>query len=121
VDEETFEQIVEEALETLPPEFRRRLQNVQVVIAARPTRQQLRAAGVRRGGTLFGLYEGVPMTARSMTPPLFPDMITIFREPLVRYFRDPDELRAEIRHTVIHEIAHFFGISDDRLRELGAY
>ena len=121
MDETAFEDLVAEALETLPREFRERLRNVDVRIEPWPTREQLRAVRAGRGTTLFGLYQGVPLPQRSLAPPLLPDVITIFREPLLRHFSDPDELRAQIRHTVLHEIAHFFGISDDRLRELDAY
>ncbi len=121
MDREAFEEVVAEALDDLPGEFRRRLRNVQVVVEDWPSPAQLRAARIRPGQTLFGLYHGVPLTQRMGQPPLMPDQIFLFRGPLTRVFREPETLRAQIRHTVIHEIAHFFGISDDRLRELGAY
>jgi len=116
-----FEDWVWEALDTLPREFKSRFRNVQVVVQQEPTREQLKSARVPHGHTLFGLYHGVPLTQRGMAAPLFPDVITIFRGPLTRHFRDRDAMRAQVRHTVLHEIAHFFGISDDRLRELDAY
>ena len=72
--------------------------------------------------SLYGLYQGVPLPARTHAYNLVaPDTITIFREPLLRDFAGPEQLRAQIRRTVMHEIAHFFGIDDDRLRELDAY
>src|SRR5687768_12307246 len=101
MDESAFEDLVLEAIETLPREFRERLRNVEVRVEDWPTRDQLRAVRAGRGVTLFGLYHGVPMTQRSMAPPLMPDVITIFREPLLRHFSSPDELRAQIRHTVL--------------------
>jgi predicted Zn-dependent protease with MMP-like domain len=121
IDEDEFELLVEEALVGLPREFRERLRNVDVIIQEEPTLDQLRAVHVPPGHTLFGLYQGVPLTVRHGTMPMFPDRVTIFRGPLLRRYSDPEAIRAEVRHTVIHEIAHFFGISDDRLRELGAY
>ncbi|MFN3651800.1 MAG: metallopeptidase family protein [Armatimonadota bacterium] len=122
MSEEEFEELVMEALEGLPRQFKRYMQNVQVVVQPYPTREQLRAVRAASGHTLLGLYHGVPLTQRSTTtPPLMPDVITLFREPLLRFCATPEELREQVRHTVIHEIAHFFGISDDRLRELGAY
>jgi predicted Zn-dependent protease with MMP-like domain len=121
VNEESFADLVEEALETLPRDFRTRLQNVEVLVQDEPSREQLRGARVPPGHTLFGLYQGVPLTQRGMTPPLFPDRITLFRGPLERYCATPEAIREQVRRTVLHEIAHFFGISDDRLRELDAY
>jgi predicted Zn-dependent protease with MMP-like domain len=121
MDRETFEEIVAEALDTLPPEFARHLENVEVHVALRPDREQRRAAGIKPWQTLYGLYEGVPLTERVGGGPLLPDTITIFQEPLTRAFPSRDALREEVRRTVLHEIAHFFGISDERLRELDAY
>jgi predicted Zn-dependent protease with MMP-like domain len=118
---EEFESIVVEALDTLPPEFARHLENVEVRVERRPTREYRRAAGLKPWHTLYGLYQGIPLTERSGGDPLLPDVITIFQEPLERDFRGREELRAQVRRTVLHEIAHFFGISDDRLHELDAY
>ena len=73
------------------------------------------------GQTLYGLYQGVPLTERAGGAPMLPDVITIFQEPLERDFPSLDLLRAQVRRTVLHELAHYFGISDARLRELDAY
>lgn len=116
-----FEALVVEALESLPPQFARLLDHVEVLVIARPTRSHRRAAGVRPWQTLYGLYEGTPLTERSDGAALLPDTITLFREPLMRDFPQRDRLRAEVRQTVLHEIAHAFGISDARLHELDAY
>lgn len=121
MDAETFESIVVEALESLPPEFARHLRNVEVQIEPRPTREHRRAAAIKPWQTLYGLYQGVPLTERAGGDPLLPDLITIFQEPIERDFHGRDELRAQVRRTVLHEIAHFFGISDERLHELDAY
>ena len=121
IDADEFDLLVEEALATLPHDFRRRMENVEVLVQEEPHGEQLRGARVPAGHTLLGLYQGVPLTLRAGTPPLFPDRITLFRGPILRACRTPEEAREQIRRTVIHEIAHFFGISDDRLRELDAY
>jgi predicted Zn-dependent protease with MMP-like domain len=117
-----FEQLVVEALESLPEEFRRRLENVEIVVEEWPSAHTLRQVGLGPGQTLFGLYQGIPLTGRTRSYNLvLPDKITLYRGPIEAYSRSDQEVRARVAHTVIHEIAHFFGISDDRLRELGVY
>ncbi|MBC8077761.1 MAG: metallopeptidase family protein [Chloroflexales bacterium] len=116
-----FEQLVVEALDELPPAFARYLENVEVLVAARPTREQRRALGLKPWHTLYGLYEGVPLTERTGGALVLPDVITLFQSPLERDFPSRAGLKREVRRTVFHEIAHVFGISDDRLRELDAY
>lgn len=118
---EAFEELVAETLASLPPEFARYLDQVVVVVEPRPTRIHRRAAGIKPWQTLYGLYEGVPLTERESGGFYLPDTITLFQEPLERDFRGGAALREQIRRTVLHELAHVFGISDDRLRELGAY
>ena len=121
MDAEAFEAIVAEALDSLPAEFARYMDNVEIQIELRPTREHRRAVGIKPWQTLYGLYQGVPLTQRVGGAPILPDVITIFQEPIERDFRGHDELRAQVRRTVLHEIAHFFGISDERLHELDAY
>lgn len=108
-------------LERLPKEFRSRLHNVEIVIAKKPKKSQLRAMGLDpRRDVLYGLYEGTPLPERSsLNPPLLPDMITIFSEPLTRDFQDPAQLRKQIRLTVLHEIAHYFGMDEEEIEDLG--
>ncbi|HEU4759546.1 MAG TPA: metallopeptidase family protein [Dehalococcoidia bacterium] len=114
-----FERIVLEALEDLPPRFREALENVDIQVRWRPTLGELRRAGVRRG-TLFGVYLGIPLPKRShgysMT---LPDTIVIYQQAHERYCRDENEMRAQARQTVLHEIGHYLGIDEDRLQELG--
>lgn len=118
---QAFEQLVVEALERLPPEIAAALENVEIVIEREPSYRHRRAAGVIRG-TLYGLYEGVPLTERTSSYNLVPpDVITIFQGPICRRARTIEEVREIVRDTVIHEVAHHFGISDERLRELGRY
>ena len=117
-----FEQLVVEALDSIPEAIARRLENVEVVVAAEPTRAQLRALGIPTDETLLGLYEGIPLTERTSQYGLvLPDKITIFQRPIEELCASEDAVRAQVAHTVIHEFAHFFGISDEHLRRMGAY
>jgi predicted Zn-dependent protease with MMP-like domain len=119
---EDFEKLVVKAVEGLPEEFRERLDNVDIVVADEPTRRQLSRRDRKRGETLLGLYEGIPLTERTNDyGNVVPDVITIFQRPLEAMCRTDDQLIKEIRHVVLHEIAHHFGISDERLEELGRY
>jgi predicted Zn-dependent protease with MMP-like domain len=120
MDTEKFENLVIRAVESLPEEFRERLDNVDVVVADEPTRHQLTKTERQRGETLLGLYEGVPLTERTQGYGfVVPDMITIFQRPIEEMCRSDSEIIDEVRKVVLHEIAHHFGISDERLRELG--
>jgi len=120
----TIEEIEQEAtrvLERLPKKFRARLHNLAIIVEASPTRPQLRSMGLNpKEDTLYGLYEGTPLSDRStFDPPLLPDRITIFADPLVQDFPDPAELRKQIRLTLIHEIAHYFGMDETEIEDLG--
>ena len=111
-----------EALDDLPPDIQEKLENVEVVVEWQPTPVQLHHLGLRPGHTLFGLYEGVPLTGRTSHYGLvLPDKITIFRQPIEAHCRSDEQVRQVVRRTVLHELAHHFGISDERLRELGVY
>ena len=111
-----------QALDALPEFFQQKLQNIEVVIADWPTLAERRAVGLKPGQLLFGLYQGIPLTKRTSHYGLvLPDKITIYRLPIERVCRTREQVIARVQHTVKHEIAHHFGISDDRLRQLGAY
>ncbi len=115
---ERFDELVGEAIDLIPDELANYMDNVAILTADRPTPAQ-----ARHGRRLLGLYEGISLTRRgpiSYTGAM-PDRITIFRESHLRLARSEDDLRRRVARTVAHEIAHHFGISDDRLRELGAY
>lgn len=120
---ERFEEIVAEALESIPDDLWQLIDNVAVMVEEWPDRNQLESVGLRLRHQLLGLYEGVPLTARTHSYGLVaPDRISIFRRPIYLACRpDEDAIREQIRRTVLHEMAHHFGISDDRLHELGAY
>lgn len=117
-----FERLVAEALDSLPPEFQDKMENVDVVVEAWPSREDLESAGLSPDETLFGLYEGVPLTERTTRYGLvLPDKITIYQGPIEVYCRSAEEVRGKVRQVVMHELGHHFGISDERLRELGVY
>ena len=117
-----FELLIVKALDELPPYFQEKMSNVEVLVKAWPSRIELREANVPPGHTLLGLYTGVPLTERTHNYGLVtPDTITLYQGPIEQAAERPEEIPEIVRHTVIHELAHHFGISDDRLRELGAY
>ena len=105
----TFEDHVRAALDELPPDLAQALQNIAVVVEDENPEDP----------DLFGLYHGVPLPERGDMSGLPPDTIAIYRIPLQESFSDPDELRDEIRITVLHELAHYFGLDEDRIAELG--
>ena len=109
-----FARLVRNALAELPEEFREKIRNLEIVIEDEPTPEQCGPSD-----TLLGLYEGVPLTARGAQEPYLPDRICIFRGPIERMSASPRRQARIVRDTVIHEIAHHFGISDRRLHELG--
>jgi predicted Zn-dependent protease with MMP-like domain len=117
---ERFIELVREALHDVPSPFKERLPDVDIVVKRRPTREDLRAAGLAPHESMYGFYRGVPLTERDSGYNLVPpDIIDIYQEPLEEDFTDDVELVDEIRATVLHELGHFFGIDDDRLHELG--
>ena len=114
---EQFEQMVADALDSIPAELGAQMENVAVVVEDWPRGDQLGG----RSGTLLGLYEGVPLTARGPMSyaGAVPDRITIFRGPLCARAADEQALADDVRVTVLHEVGHYFGLGDARLRELG--
>ena len=110
-----FARLVRNALDDMPAEFVERMRNIEVVVEDEPSDEQR----PKDGGELLGLYEGVPLTGRGAGEPYLPDRISIFRGPIERMTASPRGQAKIVRDTVVHEIAHHFGISDERLRELG--
>lgn len=108
-------------IDRLPRQFREQLRNVEFVVEDRPSEELLLAEELDpEEETLYGLYQGIPLPERSsLDPPHLPDKITIFAAPLLEDFPDPEELREEIRLTVLHEIAHYFGMDEDEIEDLG--
>jgi predicted Zn-dependent protease with MMP-like domain len=115
-----FRRLVREAVATLPPELLRRVHNVDIVIERRPTARDRKAARIGAGHTLLGLYHGIPLTRRGENYNLvLPDKISIYQEPIEEMCPDDEAVREQVRKTVLHELGHYFGISDERLGELG--
>ncbi len=113
VNRARFEELVAEAMDSLPDWVLDRLENVEIMVEDRPPRGE---------PNLLGLYHGIPLTKRDGGyAGVLPDTITLYRSTIERAARDEDDLRGIIAHTVEHEVAHFFGISDDRLRDMDAY
>ena len=121
MDQERFEELVRRALTQLPEGIARHMSNLDVEVHGQPTSAQLTSAGVPSGHTLLGLYVGIPLTRRTSGYNLVqPDRIIIFKTPLERLSRNDDDLVERVTDTVIHEVAHHFGISDERLQEIEA-
>ncbi len=119
MDRERFQWLVAQAVESLPEEFSAKLENVDVVVEDWPTKEQLAQVGLRHRQTLFGLYQGVPLTKRGVHYGLVPpDKISIFQKPIEARHRHDAQIIAEIEGVVRHEIAHHFGIGDARLKQL---
>ena len=118
--DDDFNDLLEQTLRELPPEFRKKLQNVAIVVEDYPSDELLDRMEVPEDETLFGLYEGVPLTEREhFQAPLYPDRILIFKRAIEDACDSPEEIREELRITLMHEIAHFFGMDDDELEEAG--
>src|SRR5262245_6586145 len=114
-----FETLVDQVIRELPSEFRDKLQNVEVIIEDWPSRELLDRMDIDEEDGLFGLYEGVPLTERGFDAPLYPDRIWIFQKSIEEACETDAEIKQEIRVTLLHEVAHFFGIDDEHLDEIG--
>ncbi len=122
MDRQEFEQIVAEALNSLPTYFQGYLNNVEVTVENWPDIATMRLAGVRHPAELMGFYHGIPLTQRSQGYTLvMPDKITLYQKPIELHCRAREEILEAIHHVLQHEVAHHFGLDDDRLREIGAY
>lgn len=117
---EAFERIIARAIARIPAEIRKHLDNVLITVQPRPSEELLEELGFPADEPLFGVFSGVPLTERSpANPPLYPDVIYIFQEPLENFCLNRGELIEEIEITVVHEIAHYIGFSDEELENLG--
>jgi predicted Zn-dependent protease with MMP-like domain len=119
MERKQFEQLVQEAVAELPEEFRERLQNVVIIVDDTPSPEILGQVDLEDDDTLFGLYEGTPLTERGFGAPLQPDRIWIFQRPIEEECDTEEEIRDEIKITIVHEVAHFFGLDDDYLEDIG--
>jgi len=117
MDSGAFDRLVAAAYERIPARFRRRMKNIAVMVEAEPTQAQLARGRVPSGGTLLGLYEGRPLTARSVFEPFaMPDRIIIFQGPHERMAHGPEQLAKLVEDTVWHEVAHYFGMNEAQVR-----
>ena len=114
-----FERLVRQALLSIPDTIRDHLDNVDVVVEDTPSKRQLVGTGLEEGELLLGLYEGVPLTEREDYGFVLPDKITLFQDAIEAICSSDDEIVREVRATVVHEVAHHFGIRDDYLEEVG--
>lgn len=119
VNDEAFEKLVAEALDSLPEEFAKKMANVALTFEDQPSSQLLKQMKLPPWALLFGLYQGVPQTKRGIYYSAPPDKITIFKNSILRVSHTREEIRAQVRSTVIHEIGHHFGLSDEELRKAG--
>jgi predicted Zn-dependent protease with MMP-like domain len=118
--DEEFDRLVKKAIRHIPPEIRRHLENVLITVRKRPTAEMLLELDLPAEEVPLGLYWGVSLPDRSVaSPPLYPDTIFLFQEPLEAMCETTKELEREIEITVVHEIAHALGIDEERLAELG--
>lgn len=117
MDAREFDELVERALAKVPKRFRARMRNLAMVVENEPSKSQLRKLGGSPGTTLLGLYEGRPLTERSVSDGFaLPDRITLFQGPHERLARSPDHLRELVEDTVWHEVAHYFGMDERQVR-----
>lgn len=122
MEQERFQGYILEALEALPATFRDKMENVEIVVEPWPNAQTLRQAGVSHPNGLLGFYHGVPQTRRTHQYGLvLPDKISLYLYPILLRCSSAQEVREMVRHVLYHELAHHFGIDDNRLHEIGAY
>jgi predicted Zn-dependent protease with MMP-like domain len=111
-----FEQLVKEALASIPPEFHEQMENVLVRVQYEPGEEVMQRVGIKEGYSLLGLYEGVPLTTYGQARAPHPEIITIYQRTIEDYCHgDPDRIREQVRHTVLHEVAHHFGIDHEEM------
>lgn len=120
VSEKEFDRLVRRAIRRIPEEIRQYLDNMLITVQRRPSREILEEMDMAPDEPLLGIYWGIPLTERSVTsPPEFPDTVFLFQEPLEEMCDTIEELEKEVEITVVHEVAHAVGISEERLAELG--
>jgi len=118
MDRSSFEKLVQNSLRRLPRRFKKKIENVSVEVEDRPSAELLRGMGIT-SGTLFGLYQGVPLTERGWNyGNMLPDRIVIYQSPIESEAASPSEIEEIVLETVIHEIGHYFGIGDEELRNI---
>ena len=116
ISEQEFEELVSQALDSLPEKYVSRINNVAIVTENNPSPEQRQKLHLHNGNLLFGLYEGIPLTQRGNNYTfVVPDKITIFKDPIESVSHNHEDLKERVRHTLWHEIAHFFGLGHDAI------
>lgn len=118
VSDKQFEQMVSDGIDAIPPLYQKYLQNVAFIIEDFPSPKQRQELGLVHDQTLFGLYEGVPLPSRSGATKLLPDKITIFKNPILAVSSSVDGAKEQVRHTIWHEVAHYYGLDHGRIHHL---
>ncbi|HUB93051.1 MAG TPA: metallopeptidase family protein [Verrucomicrobiae bacterium] len=118
ISDHQFQEFIDKAFDSLPKTHRDRVQNVAILFADEPTPEQRHELALRHDQTLLGLYQGIPLTKRQGTQPLLPDRITLFKLPLLLQATDERTLQEAIRHTLWHEIAHYYGLNHTDIHKL---
>lgn len=125
VSDKEFEKMIADALDSLPEDRVKGLINVAITYEDEPNAEQRKRLELRGSQSLYGLYEGIPLTKRAAATSLFsgnpmtlPDKITIFKLPIVRYASSLEEVKNQVKNTVWHEIAHYYGLDHDRIHKL---
>jgi predicted Zn-dependent protease with MMP-like domain len=118
ISDEQFQELIDKAFDSLPRTHRDRVQNMAILFADEPTVDQRRELQLRNDQTLLGLYQGIPLSQRQGRESLLPDRITLFKLPLLMRAHDERSLYEDIRHTLWHEIAHYYGLDHDKIRAL---
>jgi predicted Zn-dependent protease with MMP-like domain len=118
ITDDQFQQLINQALEQLPGEHAQSIKNVAILYAEQPTPEQRQELALRHDQTLLGLYEGTPLTKRQGVSTLFPDRITLFKLPLLSRANTLEELKEDIRHTLWHEIGHYYGLDHTQIHNL---
>jgi predicted Zn-dependent protease with MMP-like domain len=118
VSDEQFEELVSGGIDAIPSLYQKHLQNVAFIVEDIPTPQQRIKLNLYPNETLFGLYEGVPLPGRNGMTQLLPDKITIFKDPMLMVSNNLEELKELVRHTIWHEVAHYYGLDHKRIHEL---
>jgi len=117
--DETFDHLISQAMDELPQEYIKGLNNVAILYADDPDEYQIQKSGLREGNILLGLYEGIPLTKRGGNYTfVLPDKITLFKHSMMMVAHDPQQLYEQIKRTLWHEIAHYYGLDHERIHEL---
>ncbi len=117
MNREKFEQLVKLGIEEIPEKFLKKLDNVDIIIEDEPTPAQRKKLNLKENVQLFGLYQGVPKTKRRNYAWVLPDKITIFKNPIEKVYSSEKQIREKVKQTVWHEIAHHFGLDEQRVRQ----